>query len=264
MRRSTPPAALAALLLTVVFPVFGQTPLEVPLAFVGDAGSPAHHGAEQGLAEAQLQGRFLGQTYRLDATPETAAVIVAAVPAPELQALAAAHPGVPVLNVTLDDDALRDHCRSNLFHVLPSARMRADALAQWHQAHPNEQRAVTARAWHYRFEKYAAAQLNRRYTEEFGAPMDDHAWAGWAAVKLVSDTVAREQTATPATLLEALRTRLVFDGQKGVDMRFRSDGQLAQPLLLVVGDEILGEAPVRGVADIEDLDSLGPARCTAP
>jgi hypothetical protein len=91
--------------------------------------------------------------------------------------------------------------------------------------------------------------------------MDDPAWAGWAAVKLLSDTVAREQDAAPATLLEALRSRLSFDGQKGVDMSFRPDGQLRQPLLLVEEDRVVAEAPVRGVADIEDLDSLGPSRC---
>ena len=34
--------------------------------------------------------------------------------------------------------------------------------------------------------------------------------------------------------------------------------------VLVAGGRIVGEAPVRGVVDIEDLDSLGPARCPAP
>ncbi|HMM77762.1 MAG TPA: hypothetical protein PJ986_18815 [Gammaproteobacteria bacterium] len=257
-------AMLAALLLAAAPPLAAQAPpLDVPLAFVGEATGAAHQGAEQGLAEAQLQGEFLGQRYRLDAAPEEAIAIVAALPAAELQALAAAHPNVPVLNVAADDDALRDHCRANLFHVLPSARMAADALAQWHKAHP-EAHGVVARAWHPAFEKYAASQLNKRYTEQFKQPMDDRAWAGWAAVKLVSDTVAREQAASAEVLLDALRNRLAFDGQKGIDMSFRSDGQLRQPLLLVAGEQIVGEAPVRGVVDIEDLDSLGPARCSAP
>jgi len=255
--------ALAALLSAATSPLPAQEALEVPLAFVGDTASSAHQGAEQGLAEAQVQGEFLGQRYRLDAKPEEAVAIVAAVPAAELEALAAAHPEIPVLNVAAADDSLREHCRANLFHVLPSARMTADALAQWQQAKPDSQ-GVAAQAWHPDFEKYAASQLNKRYTEQFAQPMDDRAWAGWAAVKLVSDTVAREQAATPAVLLDALRNRLAFDGQKGVDMSFRTDGQLRQPLLLVAGGRIVGEAPVRGVVDIEDLDSLGPARCPAP
>lgn len=243
--------------------IAAQQSIDVPLAFVGAPDTAAHRGAQQGLAEAQMQGEFLGQTYRLDASAADAVAIVAALPAADLQALAAAHPDKPVLNVGADDDSLRAQCRPNLFHVLPSARMRADAVAQWQQANPGTT-GVSARAWHASFEKYAASQLNKRYTAEFSQPMNDESWAGWAAVKLVSDTVAREQSAAPAVLLEALRGRLAFDGQKGVDMRFRSDGQLGQPLLLIAGDEIVGEAPVRGVVDIEDLDSLGPATCPAP
>lgn len=253
---------LAALLMAATSPLPAQEALEVPLAFVGEFRSSAHQGAVQGLAEAQLQGEFLGQRYRLDAPLNTAVAIIAALPATELDALAAAHPDVPVLNVAATDDRLRDQCRPTLFHVLPSARMAADALAQWRQANPDAT-DLSARAWHPAFEKYAAAQLNKRYTERFAQPMNDESWAGWAAVKLVSDTVAREQAATPAVLLDALRTRLAFDGQKGIDMNFRADGQLRQPLLLVAGDRIVGEAPVRGVVDIEDLDSLGPARCPA-
>ena len=236
--------------------------LEVPLAFAGPTDGTAYRGARQGLDEAKMQGEFLGQHYRMDAVPDQAAAIVAALPAGELAALAKAHPGVPVLNVAAADDALRDQCMPNLFHVLPSRRMAGDAVAQWKRAHPEAE--VEARAWHPEFEKYAASQLNKRYSEQFEAPMDDQAWAGWAAVKLLSDTVAREQDASPATLLDALRSRLAFDGQKGVDMSFRPDGQLRQPLLLVDGTQLVGEAPVRGVVDIEDLDSLGPSRCAPP
>lgn len=261
-RRRVPRRWLAALVsLLASAAAAAQQSIDVPLAFVGDADSPAHQGALQGLSEARMQGEFLGQTYRLDATPADAVAIVAALPAAALEALAAAHPGIPVLNVAAADDSLRLQCRANLFHVLPSDRMAADAVAQWRQA-KSDAAAVSAHAWHPDFEKYAAAQLNKRYTAQFGQAMNDTAWAGWAAVKLVSDTVAREQAAAPAVLLEALHERLAFDGQKGVDMRFRSDGQLAQPLLLVEGDRIVGEAPVRGVVDIEDLDSLGPAQCT--
>lgn len=262
LRAVCAPAAAAALFLSASAPLAAQQTLEVPLAFVGDAAGAASHGAQQGLEEAQMQGEFLGQRYRLDAPLTSAVAIVAALPAKELAALAAAHPDLPVLNVTAADDSLRDQCRPNLFHVLPSARMAADAVAQWQQANPDTT-DVGAQAWHPAFEKYAAAQLNKRYTERFAQPMNDESWAGWAAVKMVSDTVAREQAATPTVLLEALRERLAFDGQKGIDMNFRPDGQLRQPLLLVAGDRIVGEAPVRGVVDIEDLDSLGPARCPA-
>ncbi|MDE1950636.1 MAG: ABC transporter substrate-binding protein, partial [Burkholderiales bacterium] len=46
-------------------------------------------------------------------------------------AVADAAPGLPVLNVGNSSDALRQaDCRRNLFHLIPSERMRADALAQ--------------------------------------------------------------------------------------------------------------------------------------
>jgi ABC transporter substrate binding protein (PQQ-dependent alcohol dehydrogenase system) len=45
---------------------------------------------------------------------------------------------VPVLNIGASDDVLRERdCQPNLYHLLPSERMRADALAQ----------ALTARRW---------------------------------------------------------------------------------------------------------------------
>lgn len=240
--------------------------VQVQLLFVGDLNSAAYLGAQQGLEEAQQQGEFLGQRYTLEAvdaggipSDTRATALIAALPPAALLELAARHAALPVLNPTSADDSLRAQCRDNLLHVMPSARMLADAVGQWHVEHPGA--AVRAQAWHPAFEKYAAAQLNNRYTARFARPMNDEAWAGWAAVKLVSDMVAREQTAAAPVILAALRTKLAFDGQKGTDMSFRADGQLRQPLLLVAGDEIVGEAPVRGVVDIEDLDSLGPGVC---
>lgn len=237
---------------------------EVRLAFVGPRDGAANHGARQGLAEAQAQGEFLGQRYVLaddaGAGDAAATAIIADLPADELLAVARAHPGIPVLNVGSADDALRRTCLPNLLHVLPSREMHAAAEAQWARAKPAEPPAV-ALAWHPSFEKYAAVQLNRRYRETFGEAMDAAAWAGWAAVKMMSDTVAREQTTAPDRILEALRERLAFDGQKGIDLSFRADGQLRQPPLLVKDDTVVEEAPVRGVADIEDLDSLGRVEC---
>ncbi|MSQ66666.1 MAG: hypothetical protein EXR83_00525 [Gammaproteobacteria bacterium] len=252
VRRGLLPLLLAASTLA-------HAQLEVPLAFVGDPKSSAYRGAQEGLAEAEIQGQFLGQHYTLVAATAGATAILAALPAAELQALAANHPGVAVLNLTAQDDSLRATCRANLLHIAASAQMLADARAQWQVGHPGS--PAGAQVWHRSFEKYAAAQLNHRYSTLTGHPMDDAAWAGWAAVKLVSDSVARAQSAAPATLLEALRTQLAFDGQKGIDLSFRANGQLRQPLLIVENDRLVGEAPVRGVAEAEDLDSLGVVEC---
>ena len=46
-------------------------------------------------------------------------------------------------------------------------------------------------------------------------------------------------------------------------MTFRKTGQLRQPLLFVENGKLLNaEAPVRGVVDPEDYDSLGIKNCS--
>jgi hypothetical protein len=241
--------------------------LEVRFLYVGADDDPALLGVRQGLDEANLQGRFLGQNYVLDvrapdaapAAPDGVAAIFAAVDGVALRSVAAAAPAVPVFNLRDADDALRGACIPNLLHTIPSAAMARDAVAQWRRMHPGAE--VTARAWHHDFTKYAGRDLNKRFRAATGRNMDEYAWSGWAAVKMASDTVARLNAAEPGQLLAHLRTALRFDGQKGVEMTFRETGQLRQPMLIIEGDRIAGEAPVRGVADPDDLDTLGNTGC---
>jgi hypothetical protein len=242
---------------------------EVRLVYVGATDGSVWRGVTQGLQEAQLLGGFTGYSYSMQQmTPEALgsagtilppAAVVAATDAETLLRLAAnfAAASVAVVNLTADDEALRQACRPNLFHILPSTRMQADAVAQWQKKHPAA--TVQARAWHHDFTKFAARELNNRFRKAHGVPMDDAAWAGWAALKILSETVARTQTTEPGRILAYLRHELEFDGQKGVPHTFRDTGQLRQPLLLVEEGKLRGEAPVPGVAD--SLDSLGLSAC---
>jgi hypothetical protein len=91
--------------------------------------------------------------------------------------------------------------------------------------------------------------------------MDSEAWAGWAALKIVSEAVARTQSTHPRQILTYLREDIEFDGQKGIAHTFRDTGQLRQPLLMVVAGKLVGEAPVRGVVETSNLDSLGLPSC---
>lgn len=238
---------------------------EIGIVYIGEADSAAAHGVRQGFAEAATQGEFLGIKYHLvfadvgetlDGSP--VALIVSANPTRLLQ-IAERHPDVPVFNTTAGDTILREFCRDNLFHIGPSDAMLEDAERQWQRKVPGS--AAGARAWHRTFRKYASAQLNSRFLARFGQAMDDDAWAGWAAMKLLSDTIARQTTLSGSLLIEELKTNLAFDGQKGMGMSFRETGQLRQPLLLVDGDKIVGEAPVRGVVGTTNLDSLGLPYC---
>lgn len=266
---------LAALANTAVPTVTAAAaPLRVRMLLVGpDTAEYASHrnGAVLGQLEGNIQGRFLGIEYVLDEVDTDAAlqidegvsaVIVADGREQLLKLLEHYAPlDVPVFNITLADMDLREQCFDGLYQTPPSAKMLADAEAQWAQANDGER--VTAIAWHPEFVKFAGRDLNKRYTEEFSVPMDSAAWAGWAATRSVAEAVVRTHSADPAGIDALLRDGLVFDGQKGLNQTFRDNGQLRQPLLLVDADgALVGEAPVRGIADIDDLDSLGLPGCT--
>ena len=239
------------------------------ILYVGGSGDMALAGARQGLDEANLQGRFLGSEYHLTAIePGQAAgltrrdfvAVLAATDAGVLKLLAGQFEHTPVFNLTSDDDELRFKCLTNLLHIAASAAMKADAVAQWRSLHKDA--IVSAVAWHSQFMKYAGRDLNKRFTAAFNMPMDATAWAGWAAIRITAEALARDPDATGAGVLARLRDGMTFDGQKGVEMSFRPNGQLRQPLLLIGDGKIVGEAPVRGLADEDDLDSLGHTTCT--
>ncbi len=257
---------VSAILLSITSTVIHAGTIEVNLAFVGDENHPAYLGAKQGLNEANLQGQFLGQKYTLTTIASKDALnidyanyltVVTAVDRGTFLAISNKFPDMSVFNLLIEDDDLRTMCLPNALHIIPSQRMRSDAVTQWKKKKPDS--TAVAQAWHPDFEKYAGRDLNKRFVKAFQTRMDDHAWGGWAAVKMTSDTVARENITEPAKLLSYLKTKLLFDGQKGIEMNFRPTGELRQPLILVEGDKIVGEAPVRGVS--EDLDSLGITDC---
>lgn len=245
-----------------------ETTTNIKLAYIGPGGNSTFQGISQGISEANLQGRFLGQAYQLDTltidqvgdtdlSPYIALLVEA--DSDTLLALSRKAPSHPVFNLNNGSNALREACVENLLHIVPSEKMKNDAVQQWRKLHPDA--AVKAQAWHPDFVKFAARDLNKRYYKVFAEGMDDLAWAGWAAVKMTSDTVAREGITDPAKMLDYLKTKLSFDGQKGLDMNFRVTGQLRQPLLIVGDGKLLGEAPVRGVAKPGDVDSLGINSC---
>ena len=239
----------------------GAAAEEATILFHGLAEGGVWLGVQQGFDEATVLARFAGRDLGLLTEPPAGTppvAVIAAVPPAELAELAAAwqERGVAVLDVlSAGDDDPRRPCRPNLLHVAPSAAMKRDALAQWRRLHPADD--AEARAWHPAFLKFSATELNSRFRERHGRPMDDDAWAGWAAVKMVAEAVVRSGSAEPRPVLDYLRAEMAFDGVKGIPLSFRSDGQLRQPVLIVVGDRPVGEAPVAGVADPEDLDSLG-------
>ena len=239
---------------------------EIKFAYVGGIEHSAYSGVEQGLNEANLQGQFLGQKYELQAFATLSELpddlggylaIISAVQTDELLLLRETAKQHPVFNLVADDDHLRSACFGNILSIIPGKKMKQDAVAQWQKKHPDVD--VIAQAWHQDFVKFAARDLNKRFRRAFGKGMDDYAWAGWAAIRMTADSVARENITNPVEILNHLKTNLSFDGQKGLNMSFRETGQLRQLILIVENNELMGEAPVRGVSN--DIDSLGIREC---
>jgi ABC transporter substrate binding protein (PQQ-dependent alcohol dehydrogenase system) len=144
-----PPAVSAAQLKATLLIAADDARLErsrVERAYLGHPGGPASDGVQLALDDSRFELDAAGAQVVLAvervATPEAAraaarkaeqagaTALLADLPADALLAVADAVK-VPVLNAGEPADALRERdCRANLWHVLPSERMRADALAQ--------------------------------------------------------------------------------------------------------------------------------------
>jgi ABC transporter substrate binding protein (PQQ-dependent alcohol dehydrogenase system) len=142
------PAAAAPLRATLIAPA-DDTRLErsrVERTYLGHPGGPARDGVRVALDEARFELDAAGAAVTLDAVGAAsldaartsaqqaekagAAVLLTDLPADWTRAVADAVK-LPVLNVGNASDSLREgDCRANLWHLLPSERMRADALAQ--------------------------------------------------------------------------------------------------------------------------------------
>jgi ABC transporter substrate binding protein (PQQ-dependent alcohol dehydrogenase system) len=143
------PAVAATFKLSLLVPIddprLERTRLE--RAAVGQPGGSAADGLKAGLADGRFELDAAGHKFELevleigDAAAAKAAALKAeragaaaiVVDLPPSWLLAAADAAkLPLLNVGAAADSLRESdCRRNLWHVLPSERMRSDALAQY-------------------------------------------------------------------------------------------------------------------------------------
>lgn len=119
---------------------------------------------------------------------------------------------------------------------------------------------LVALAWHPRWERYGAPQLNRRFSRHASRLMGSHDWSAWVAVKAIAASLEDRPKATLAEHAQALRgSQVGIDGFKGVSLSFRAwDGQLRQPVFLAHADGVASLAPVDGAMHPKDvLDTLG-------
>ncbi|MCK8515407.1 hypothetical protein M0534_03530 [Methylonatrum kenyense] len=237
----------------------------VSIAFIGEDGSDAYKGAEMGLEEINRAGGFLGYEFSLDVVAshddiaDDAIAVVVTSDGDDAGSVADGFPALAVFNTGSDDDALREACRDNLFSIMPSASMRQDALEQWHQQADDHD--IAAVAHHHAFRRYSSGDLNGRFVEAYDEPMTERAWTAFVALRMVGDGVTRTASREADTLIQHLKDLESFDASKGQPLSFRENGQLRQPLWIVQDDSVIGEAPVDGVVDPDDLDTLGNISC---
>ena len=81
-----------------------------------------------------------------------------------------------------------------------------------------------AALWDSTDERFGAAQLNARYRSRFHEGMDSNAWAGWFAVKILSEAAFRTGSSRTDSMLQYLfRRDTKFDGHKGVPLQLNQN-----------------------------------------
>lgn len=144
----------------------------------------------------------------------------------------------------------------------------APKLGTWHRAS----------TWEARLDAYGARELNSRFMQRWGTPMDASAWAAYETIKMLFEVASFADSIEGNKLVEYIRTpSTVFDIHKGIGISFRPwDNQMRQSLYLVKtstkalsGSELnrrfnsvdlVGELPAiyrPGTDPIERLDQLG-------
>lgn len=132
--------------------------------------------------------------------------------------------------------------------------------------------------WEPTLDMYGARELNARFIERWGEPMDSAAWAAYASMKILFEAVLFGGTLNAQDLAAYLASPwAVFDVWKGIGTSFRPwDHQLRQSLYLVRVDQqapaaddarsklnmalLVGELPaiyMPGTDPVERLDQLG-------
>lgn len=122
---------------------------------------------------------------------------------------------------------------------------------------------LSAKGWTEVVEDYGAAQLQLRFREAAGRPMQDEDFSAWVAIAAISDARTRAGTADP----ETLRSFLISDKARiaaflGQPVSFRPwDGQMRQPMPLVTERAVVAMAPLEGfLHQTNELDTLGTDR----
>lgn len=145
-------------------------------------------------------------------------------------------------------------------------------LADSREVAPTAGTRYRASLWESKIDAYGAREINQRFRDRWGVPMDGPAWAAYQSVKMLYESAAFGGGTEADTVLDYLENPATnFDIWKGIGASFRPwDHQLRQPLYLIKINpnaetafdmaDLVGELPalyLPGTDPLERLDQLG-------
>lgn len=202
-----------------------------------------------GLGQGLEDSNEINQQFRLNVlTPDNfrplknpaPEAIFAAVDAESIRLLSYFNPDIPIFNLAEENPLLRELCLPNVFHIIPSAALRAQALQIREEKNPGD-KDVEALAWHGNYGYGKAGDLNALFLRKRKAKMVEQAWAGWIAARIFSDAKAKLTSAGKRNIVAFIRHQTEIDGYKRSLVSFHSSGELRQDLLIVSDEQVLAE-----------------------
>lgn len=78
-----------------------------------------------------------------------------------------------------------------------------------------------ATGWSHQSDIFGASELNNRFADWAGIPMNERSWGAWAGVKILGEAILRAGSPQADQLVPYLREQVQFDGYMGATMNFR-------------------------------------------
>jgi len=227
------PAAIAILLAgSAIQADAGSSRLVVAIDPQMTAADAVRDGVTMGLEEAERAAALLGRALEVSwedwppaSLPSRTDGLVIAAPEHALQRLAGQPLAAPVIAVTARWTARSSPPRQ--WFVVEHRGADAPGTA------PAGCDELRHDAWDGSLQRYGAGQLNERFERRYGRPMSGAAWAGWVAVKALTEAVLRATATAPEPVADALRA-LRLDGHKGRALHFDESQRLVHPYYAVV------------------------------
>ena len=119
---------------------------------------------------------------------------------------------------------------------------------------------LIATAWHRTHEQWGAVQIQNRFMEAAGRPMEEQDYAAYLAVRAIGEAATRSKSSDLTSVKDYLLSQpFALQGYKGTPLSFRAwNGQLRQPVLLAAARSLVAVAPIEGfLHPITELDTLG-------